>query len=596
MKIQPANNITSKQQSGESSSAERACTKERLYYRRPVGKPFSTLLLDYGHESILLHIASFLAIRSISALSCVSQRLDKILAEDALYCQASSMALPCMKEGPAIPLSISGSRRARSLALESTLFWKSHNQSRERSLTNILTIPHRVGSMLDSRLSMYGNAVTYTTDNGDILSCRLSNASQVTSSNHHQQGASIYSKPTISKRLFPKDSLGVISSCCAGVHRAVLYMPSNGLRRYVLSVGSITNSSTNGINWQRDIIQTSTSSSPGCCSQPLPPKALSGHISRQRYSVKIDALGRWVIVAFKNHVAVFSGSDGSVAWEFSLEKEHQDWYTWILHGRYIVAITSSRKHLLIYSLELRRRVASGQMPPKQHRRRGQRSSNSNLQEGQVPTILVCGERVWWVQHFNLICTGCIFRRLDRQCTQTTADEQIIAKELRIKQFHVVALLRNEQPILKDYRETIFVADGDLIKIFKPERLASVLSSFGKCATIDPCLVLSAEGTINFLQADSTKIVCGVNSGKKKLRIEVFMRPEVAFDSRSLYHSVFVKNASVFCDRYEYRNIEFRGRRLLVELSKTSDCTYLANGAQVVQKSQLHIYNLFDWDY
>ena len=121
----------------------------RLCHKRLLGKPFSTVLLEGGHESVLLHIASFLDLRSISALSCTNKCWHQTLANPNLYCSCSVMMLPCMKACP-LPSAFcnssaggtSSSVRIRSLALESTLFRTQHNSkpiSRDKTLHEVFS-------------------------------------------------------------------------------------------------------------------------------------------------------------------------------------------------------------------------------------------------------------------------------------------------------------------------------------------------------------------------------------------------------------------------------------------------------------------------
>jgi len=80
----------------------------RLYHKRPRGKHFSTVLLEGGHESALLHIASFLDLRSISALSCTNKCWHQTLANPNLYCSCSVMLLPCVLFHPPFVILLRG--------------------------------------------------------------------------------------------------------------------------------------------------------------------------------------------------------------------------------------------------------------------------------------------------------------------------------------------------------------------------------------------------------------------------------------------------------------------------------------------------------
>jgi len=116
-----------------------------------------------------------------------------------------------------------------------------------------------------------------------------------------------------------------------------------------------------------------------------------------------------------------------------------------------------------------------------------------------------------------------------------------------------------------------------------------------------------------LQAESTKIVCGIQDHKRH-KIEIFLRPEFAAVAAGnnrkknshallLYHSVLIKNASVFLDRFQFRHVEFQGGKLLVESQRAASsfgggggnsCNY-SSAAPGLQESKLQVFHLFDWD-
>ena len=556
--------------------------KSRLYHRRQLGRPFSTLLLDRGHEAVILHIASFLGLRSISAWSCTNRALDSVLANPALYCKSNStLLLPCMKIAA---LSASTGIRARALALESTLFRKrGTTPSRERSLHSVLTIPHKAGSMLESKLSMYGSTVSCMSNDGEISQYKLSSYPPNTNTRNNPQGV-CSSKPSHRKRFIRKDCLGdILSSFSSSRYGAVLCIPSTGLRKYVLAVTSVNSSI---VSWQSDI-QPSILASVGGRISSL---AVCSSMTGRRHCVKIDAMNRWVIVVFRNYLLVFSLQKGELLWNIVLSKEHQDWLVWTIHDHYIVALTANQRQLLMYCLDRQCLVASGRIPFKKG---GESLSGSD--SFSAPALVVYGKRVWFTKQRILYCTGCILRRLDRSKEDSKTSEA--PPQLQIKRFNEVDVLNADTSILQVFDGTLFLTNGNLIKIYQDNSVIdhSIGKSLESTIKIEPSHVLCTEGSITFLQADSTKIICGIRDDKKN-RIEVLLRPEVASDNTAFYHSVFIKNATVFCDRYDFQNIEFRGGRLLVEFAKSSDgAGYYANGVQHSQQSELRLYDLFDWD-
>ena len=551
----------------------------KLYHKRQLGRPFSNLLLDRGHESVLFVIASFLGMRSISALSCTNKCWERMLANSDLYCQQKSscapLLLPCCTRKN-IPLSSScASEVARSLALESTLFSKEKSQKRNRTLREAFAISPAQLSILESKLSNYGSTVTYLTNRGKVVSYKLSN-------NFSKNNVNI--KPILSRQMVPRDcsEIEIISSFCSSKYCAILFMPSTGVRRYTLSVVALDSSAIMA-NWQHDFL-----SNPALNSTSLA-ITLAIHGPSRYFSVKMDSDHQWVAVVFRCHLFVFSLSDSNLVWEHVLSsKECQDWDTWVFHKRYIIATAGSsrrysRQVLMIYCVDSKRLVALGRTP--QHN-----SSVYNRQnDASLPPIIVHKGRIYFACQYLLRCTGLIFRRLDRTKAATTTDDTVTnVPVLQIKQLYVLKQLADiklQQPtLLAQFNDAVYLTNGNLVETWQDvciENTKPVFTSYQ---------VLSADGIITSLQVDSTKIVCGIKD-ERKHRIEIFLRPEVAAAvNNALYYSVFVKSASVFLDRFQFRNVEFQGGRLLIETQRPP-----VGSTILAQESRIQIFDLFDWD-
>lgn len=431
--------------------------------------------------------------------------------------------------------------------------------------------------MLESKVSMNGSTVSCMSSDGEISRYKLSpDLFHSNSSNYqHRVGST---KPSHRKRFVRKDCLGdILSSFSSNRYVALLCMPSTGVRKFVLAVTSMHDSM---VSWHHDIQPSIWASVGG---------TLCSNMTSRQHCVKIDAMNRWVVVVFRETLTVFSLREGELLWDIALSKEHQDWLVWTIHDHYIVALTANQKGLLMYCLKRQCLVASGRVP---YRKGGGSVAGSDIYS--TPSLTVFGERVWFTKRGILYCTGFIVRRLDRS-KQNIKPLLEAPLQLQIRQFHEVEVLNMETNILKIFDGVLYLTDGNLIKVYEDTSTIEKkeVKSPDSPIKIEPSHVLCAEGTVTILQADSTKIICGVRDDKKN-RIEVLLRPEIASDSTAFYHSVFIKNANVFRDKYDLRNIEFRGGRLLVEYAKSPGSTYYANGAQRLQQSELRLYDLFEW--
>lgn len=567
-----------------SKETSRTTSSIQLYHRRPVGRPFSTLLLEHGHESLIFYLACFLGMRDISALSCVNRQLEEALSSESLYCQPSAMLLPCLEDSPLPRLSTP--RLARSLALESsTLFqMRSSNFSREKTIRQIQNI-QRDGHVVDSILSPSGSRITCLGDDGSIRSYRVS-AEPV----HSNEAPAILG----TKQIVPNDCIGVIASCLSHRHCAVLSMPSTGIRRYIVSVASTADlTSNNVIAWQKDlIIPVSVRGS-----------MLGNTGSNQEPCLKIDETRQQLVVVFRTYLFVLSLTTGEAEWEHTIE--HTNWDACIIHDTFLVAIAGQKrkKQLIIYCLDRKSLVASGRLPSATNcageTTTSTSSSTGGASTGRVASIqiTVFAERIWFTYDLQLFCTGCIFRRLNRwRNTERSADhmEGVHSAALRINQFHsTMPLNAPHKPVLRQYSGLLYLANGPLIKIFA----AASVQSRGpdQQPTIQPTHVLCAEGDVDCFQADCTKIICVVSTEKKQ-RVEVFLNPNVVVTGgkSSLFHSICIKNADVFRNRQELRDIEFRSGRLLVTALRTSQVyPYYVQSFASSQQSQLRVYDLLE---
>lgn len=565
-------------------------------YHKSTGRPIEHLILDHGYESILYHLASFLSIRSISALSCVNKRLEETLRHHTLYTKGSPLLIPCLK---ACPLSATIGNLAtfslsRALALESTLFQKTKTLSRERTLVEMGSIDQS-GQVVFCRWSDGGSRLVYLSKQGKLVTHLMS------SPKLNQQSREFQSMHP--RELYKHDEcLGILSSDTSGQLCSVVWMPATGIRRYTLTTSSID--FQRKIMWQLDIDH---------------PKSVGATFTfgtsfhHRRPSIKFSTTGDSIILYFMHKFGVYEAQTGNCVWEHDLAKEFQNWHAWTVHDDFVVAITAKKRKIIIYSLTHKTLVACGTAP-----KRDGSSKNASMPskppqadpESKIPQIQIFDDRVWFTRYPHLYCTGGIFRRLQKFLgkfgsinTLTSSATPSRIQPLPIRKVHTVTALNNSKVLLQRHGPRLYLADGSLIKIFGGQLRSQ---NMDETRVLEPRQVLSAEGTVDFLQADSMKLVCGI-SDEKRCRIEVFLLPDLPTDRNTLYHSVFVKNAAVFCNRYRYQSIQFVRGRLLVSFRKTSEdslsvsrsgfpySTGLSSGCRSLGKSKIRIFHLFqDW--
>ena len=494
----------------------------KLYQRRPAGmaSPFCSLLLN-GHDMLVVQIAWFLELRSIAALSCTNKTLDKILAQECLYVHvhgSDSLILPCLR-GIMLP-KLECPRFIRGLAMESSLFSRQKGP-RNRNLTLVKTIQSAPGSIfLHSAISKSCSSVTTVSDQGQVLDTKIiPNATNRVNRVGHEKCSN------------------VLASVLSPKFCATITMPLSGNRRYVVSL--IPTRAFSGSNckiiWQQDILL-----SPSLRSRPP--------------SIQFDNTCKYVVVVLSSRMCVFSSDQGKLLWDLTLEKHQQPWHAWAVRDKYISAY--AKKSILIFDILQQRLVASGLIPVCQ-------KGITKIHGNQPPQLHIFQDCVWIACYPILFRTGCILKRLSR-CVTTPSQPQ---STLSIKKFHIVTDLASMNPLLRCCGDRLYVADGNLIRIYGSKNMQD--------DAIEPCQVICAEGTIENIQVDSTKVVCCVNDGKKR-QIEL-LRLDIMGNS-SLFESVFVKNAATFADRYYVDNLDFRGNLLMV--SYTSSAT---------QKSELRIF-------
>ena len=256
-----------------------------------------------------------------------------------------------------------------------------------------------------------------------------------------------------------------------------------------------------------------------------------------------------------------------------------------------------KTELQIFCLDQQRVVAQGCLVPAGSGNQAATAlTTTNVSAAQLTFF---GDRIWMSHKHHLYCTGCIFRRFNRQ--QEALDDGVDVKSyplipnlppLRIKQFHMVMMMNASQPKLKTYGNFLYLADGPLIKVFHSSQLDSLASD-----NWQPNHVFCAEGTVESIQADEAKIVCAISSEKKQ-RVEVFWHPHLDLSvgkKSALNHSVYIKNAEVFRNRYEMQCVTFRGSRLLVASSRILHAyPYYANHYMAsARQSQLRVFSFVE---
>lgn len=545
-----------KQRRGTTKNFE-SSRKLHLYYRRPDGRPFQTLILDHVHDCVLQYMAAFWTIREISAVSCVNQRLHQIFANPLMYAQNSPLLLPCMKDCPLPPLS--DPQLARSLALEaSMLFQKPSNGSREISLRQLQHISD-CGRLVESRLSRSGSHMVCLLEDGSLQQYPV---------------ASQFSATRSTQQILPNDCLGILASCMTQSYCAILSMPSTGIRRYIVSVGSVD---IRRSTWHQDLV--------------LPPADGISLVGSSSHGLQIKMDGERLMVVVKNHLWVLSLGTGEILWNHSIVPP--GWHAWTTHKTYVIAMSEGKgkNELRVYCMQRKCLVAQGSVHATSKRQ--QQDSHNVAISSISPFVKVFSDRIWFVYRRQVYSTGCIFRRLDRQWEKNVhfgINRAVPEQALRIKQLNPVATLNSSQPLLCDHGNLLYLADGSLIKIFT----SSQFDDLGfECWR--PSHVLCAEGTVTSLQADRTKVVCTISTEKKQ-RVEIFWHPRLTLTGCTtvgVNHSVCIKNAEVFWNRQELQQVDFQRGRLLVASSRTSQAYpyYTTHLTATARQGQLRVFSL-----
>lgn len=506
------------------------------YHKKPAGRPFSKLLLEHGHDVLIYHLAAFLEIRDITALSCVNRQLEKCLSNEKLYYSKSTILLPCMRACPVPRLKIP--RLARALAFEyATLFrLEPGSMTRERKVKQLANILCE-GSIVKAHLSASASKIAYLLDNGRLQVHSLDRPKETVST------------PAMTKELV--DSAEIFAAYFTNHHCVVLAMPLAGTRRLQVSLGS-TSSTMTRKDWKRDLML------------PIPTIRGSCKWASQAPRMAIDEHRRYIIVTASGYFWVLSFLDGNVIWETDVEHR---WQSLTLHKGYLVVTAGKGKkkqHLFIYSIEQQRLVASGYMPTEGlQRNKAVLPSEMDVAHGAPPDLFVYADRIWITFRRRLICTGCIFRRLR---SMGSTDEDCVPQILRIKLFHRIADLQSNTAQANVFRGAIYVTERNLVKIYRGGDL-DLLEAQGD---LTPRHVIAAHGEVEHIHVDGTKIICTISTDVKH-RVEVFLNPEILAPDRgdgahgTTMHSIEIKTARVFRNQYELEDASYvNGRLLLVQ--------------------------------
>jgi hypothetical protein len=548
----------------------------KLFHKRPRGSPFSALLLLQGQD-ILLHVAQYLRLRSIASLSCSCRQVSQILSHESLYCggqpdiisTGDEALLPCMR-GMSLP-KLAKPQLARRTAIESTIFYR-QNGGRDRNFLLVESIhPPPDTTIHQCFLSKPGTRLFYLTGSGELITHIIPSTTKNVAS---CKGSNRNTATTTTQRI--PGCNNVLSSAVSpdGSQCAILSMPGTGIRRYTLTLLQIGDKSKPPL-WQDDIV---------------PSYHLRSTKNSRPPSVQFHE--NWIVVVVTGQCSVFDAEQRALHWEFPLERHEQPWYAWTIHEDYIIALGGgSKKGLFLYDVRLQRLVGQGSLPPINT------YSTVDLVQ-QAPQLVVCQDRIWLARYPKVICTGSILRRLrQRQSSQNTTSPH--DGVLKIRKVILVTELSSRLPLLccsgigdhhNNKNDTILLADGNVIKIYIDGGNDEEGSSLWNNAPngIQPSRIICAEGPIEHLRADSTKIICGIRDDKKR-RMEILRLVDTANESSSLLeHSVFVKNAAVFLDRHTMDSVDYKvnsGKLLVVYASNRGDGS--------TKRTELRVFNLID---
>ena len=522
------------------SKSSAAALSVKIYQQRPIGmaSPFLSLILSNGHDMLVVQMAGFLNLRSIGAFGCVNKAVNQMLKADVLY---HPSILPCIKH--TLPnTSVPG--MARRLAMESPLFRK-YNTSNNDNIVhrNRILQCHIVHSEL-------GTTFTHSILSGRNRVITISNSGEIVLHNCSKNSSRLVIHP-VGPNVFLASAIH--SKCCA-----LLTMPAFGVRRYILSLFSTNRHHKVEILWQYEILVPNS----------FGRTQLSNPSMIQFDSDADDSSAKYVAVTVSNKVCVFTVNDGSLLWEHALEKQHRSWNAWRIHNRQYLVAYAKKKSLLIFDIEQKRLVASGRIPLQTKKQPPRSSHNVNC------PIQIFQDCIWISCCPELLCTGSIFKRLERQ--QKLQQPVETPPILSIKKFQSVLSLTSTESIFRCYNRRLYVANGNVIRIYNND------NNTRHDDIPQPCQTLCTEATIEHFEVkDSIKIICAIQDGKKR-SIEVLQQLQT---NSSMWDSVLVKNAAIFCDRYQIHSLECRGNRLLV--------SYTRGEEYVSSKGELRVFNLAD---
>eukprot|EP00562_Extubocellulus_spinifer_P015213 CAMPEP_0178564882 /NCGR_PEP_ID=MMETSP0697-20121206/13864_1 /TAXON_ID=265572 /ORGANISM="Extubocellulus spinifer, Strain CCMP396" /LENGTH=616 /DNA_ID=CAMNT_0020198449 /DNA_START=177 /DNA_END=2027 /DNA_ORIENTATION=+ len=497
------------------------------YYKRDPRLRITTII----DANSLVHVATYLNLRSVSALCCTCRLIDDLLSADYLYCRESSMGtsginsnlmLPCVtKLSNILPLSTSnGKPRSKGIA---RLFTHESELIFGATLQNVPPDTD-TAAILAARNRNYAVAghIRYKNEVNNVHLFGSGSVAVVTSACEIfvfsiETSAKAKERSTPAKSSFTPPSCDILLDSVVHSERNILALLSTVPKgsRYLLSLLKLPRHRGDG---------------PDLISQcKLPPINLFLS-SKSKPIVQFNADGSRILFGTTEKCFV---AHTSLETSIMYSPHQRQFSSLTLHDRFLFCVRN--RTISIYDVTKDDEpIACGQI-----------SSEYDKPE----SIFLFGGRLWMMCSRQLLCTPRILQNLKKVSACGGVREGARTSSFNVVIAHAFSFDSSDNRCVWKEENNLYVSSGQKVRVFDRRDVSS------------PFLV-TANAEITSIFADTTKLICSTkHPNRRSGRIEIF---PIDTATRTVFRSVFVRKT--FLSSHVMSNVKTDGRLLSVSYS------------------------------
>lgn len=509
------------------------------YYNRDPRLRITTII----NTNSLVHVATYLNLRSVSALCCTCRLIDDLLSADYLYCLESSMSmsginismvLPCVtKLSNILPLATSnGKPRPKGIA---RLFTHESDLIFGATLQNVPT-DTGTAAILAARNRNYAVAghIRYKNEVDNVHLFSSGSVAVVTNACEifvYLMKTSAKERSTPAKSSFTPPSCDILLGSAVHSERNMLALLSTVPKgsRYLLSLLKLPRHRGDG---------------PDLISQcKLPPTNLFLS-SKSKPIIQFNADGSRILFGTTEECFV---AHTSFETSIMYSPRQRQFSSLTLHDRFLFCVRN--RTISIYDVTKDDEpIACGQI-----------SSEYDKPE----SMFLFGGRLWMMCSRQLLCTPRILQNLNKFSACGGVRERAYTSSFNVVIAHAFSFDTSDNRYVWKEENNLYVSSGQKVRVFDRRDVSS------------PFLV-TANAEITSIFADTTKLICTTkHPNRRSGRIEIF---PIDTATRTVFRSVFVRKT--FLSSHVMSNVKTDGRLLSVSYSYDEEASSKSYGGEV----------------